>query len=141
MRIGGRNYMNYFQVASISLGVFIIVVRSLMHIIPKKWNTFELEYMYKKDRPRWVFLAGFISIIFVGYTWYQEIVTKIPYSLFFTILISLTMIKTSQVLFNYERFRKFAEYALTKNRKVLLRINITTTIVGLVLIGLGIYVY
>lgn len=133
--------MNYFQVASISLGVFIIAVRSLMHLIPEKWNTFELEYMYKKNRPRWVFLAGFISIILVGYTCYQEIITDIPHSLLFTILISLTLIKTSQVLFNYKSFRIFAEYALTKNRKVLLRINITTTILGLLLIILGIYVY
>lgn len=133
--------MNYFQIASITLGIFIIVVRSLMHIIPNKWNTFELEYMYKRKRPRWVFVAGFISIIIVGYTWYQEFITDIPYSLFFTILISLTMIKTSQVLFNYERFRSFAENALTKNRKVLIRINITTTILGLLLIVLGILVY
>ena len=133
--------MNYFQIASITIGIFIIIVRSLMHIIPNKWNTFELEYMYKKKRPRWVFVAGVISIIIVSYTWYQEIITDIPYSLFFTILISLTMIKTSQVIFNYKRFRAFADYALTKDRKVLIKINITTTILGLILIALGIFIY
>ena len=133
--------MNYFQVFSIVWGVLMIGVRLLIHIIPEKWNDFELERVYKENKPKWIWLVGLIAMFIVGFTWYKELTTDIPYSLILSILITLTLVKVSQLLFNYDNFRKFVYKALVEDRSIVRKINIATTIIGIILILLGIFLY
>ena len=58
-----------------------------------------------------------------------------------TAFISLTLIKTSQVLFNYQQFRKFVTHVLTVDRKVLNIINAAVFAMGVALILLGYFIY
>lgn len=133
--------MNYFKVLSYVLGIIMILTRPAMHIFPKAWNKFELEVAYKEKQPKWIWIVAFIGLLLVVFTWYMHFISDVSNSIIITIFISLTLIKTSQVLFNYNKFRNFVTYALVENREVLNRINLLVLIFGILLILLGYYIY
>lgn len=133
--------MNYFAIFSIIWGVLMIGIRSLIHLIPKSWNEFELNQVYKEEKPKWVWALGAISLVIVVFTWFKELTTTVPYSLLLTILVTLALVKVSQLIFNYKQFRGFVKKALVEDRQLIRKINTGTTIVGVILIFLGIYVY
>ncbi len=133
--------MTYFKIFSIIMGLVTIGVRPLMHIFPEKWNKFELETAYTEKRPNWVWGVALIGLTIVCFTWYKQLTTDIPYSLILTLIITLTLIKTSQILFNYDNFRKFVHKALIEDRSILRKINIATTLLGLSLLYLGVFIY
>ena len=86
-------------------------------------------------------MVAVIGLLLVGFTWYRHFTTDIPNSIIITIFISLTLIKTSQVLFNYQQFRKFVAYVLTVERKILNIINAAVLAMGVALILLGVFIY
>ncbi|MCW3491014.1 hypothetical protein [Dethiobacter alkaliphilus] len=133
--------MNYFEGLSFVFGAVMILTRPVMHLFPKHWNSFELNTAYTEKQPRWVWVVAMLGLLLVGFTWYQHFTAGVPNSLIITIFISLTLIKTSQVLFNYQQFRKFVIYALTVDRSVLNKINIAVLFMGVAVISLGIFVY
>lgn len=133
--------MNYFKVFSLIWGVIMIGVRLLMHVMPEKWNDFELKKAYPENRPNWIWAVVAVSVIVIIVTWYMEFTTAIPLSIILTVLVTATLIKAYQVLFNYTRFRDFVIKALIEERRLIVKINMATTILGIVLILLGIFVY
>jgi uncharacterized membrane protein YdcZ (DUF606 family) len=133
--------MNYFQVLSIAFGAILILTRPAIQFFPRQWNAFELKRAYTKKQPLWVWIVGFLGLILVVYTWYKHFTADVPYSIVITILISLTLIKTSQVLFNYNRFRTFVEQVLKKDRKTLTLINIFALTLGAISLMLGFLLY
>lgn len=133
--------MSFFAAFSIVWGTIMIGLRLFMHLIPKAWSEFELNQVYTEKKPRWVWGLGLLSILIVALTWYKEITTDVPYSLFLTILVSLTLIKIFQLVFNYTHFREFVKRALVEDRKILRKINLATTIIGTILIFLGIFIF
>lgn len=133
--------MNYFAVLSLIFGILLIGTRVLIHLFGEAWNDFELKIAYTEKQPRWVWYIAFLGVLLIGYTWYQYVITDIPYSIIITIIITITLIKTSQVLFNYAQFRAFAARLLTQDRKTLLALNSIIVILGLGLLLLGAFVY
>jgi len=133
--------MNYFKIFSIVWGIVMICVRVLIHLMPEKWNKFELNKAYSEKKPKWVWAVGIFSIIIVLITWYKEITTEVSLSIIISILLTLTLIKVSQVLFNYDKFRSFVIKALVEDRSIITKINIATTILGIILILLGVFLY
>lgn len=133
--------MNYFEGLSYAFGALMILTRPAMYLFPKSWNRFELNIAYTEKQPRWVWMVAAMGLLLVGFTWYQYFTTDIPNSIIITIIISLTLIKTSQVLFNYQQFRKFATYILTVDRRILNIINVVVIAMGVALILLGFFIY
>ncbi|MTI49282.1 MAG: hypothetical protein FH761_15725 [Firmicutes bacterium] len=133
--------MNYFKILSIVWGVIMIGVRLLIHLIPEKWSNFELNKAYSEEKPKWIWGVGIFSIFIVIVTWYKEITTEVHLSIILSILITLTLIKVSQILFNYNKFRSFVTKALVEDRRIITQISIGTTILGIILILLGIFLY
>ena len=133
--------MNYFEGLSYAFGALMILTRPAMHLFPKSWNRFELNTAYTEKQPRWIWVVAAIGLLLVGFTWHRHFTTDIPNSLIITIFISLTLIKTSQVLFNYQQFRKFVTYVLTEDRRVLNKINAAVFAMGVALILLGFFIY
>lgn len=133
--------MEYFKTLSIALGVLMILTRPMMHLLPKQWNEFELNAAYTEKQPMWVWFVGLAGLFLVAFTWYKHYTAGVPNSLVITLVITLTLVKTSQVLFNYSRFREFIVKVLTRDRKTLVAINIGVTVMGAALILLGIVVY
>lgn len=64
-----------------------------------------------------------------------------PFSLVITLLLSLSLIKSSQVLFNYRQFRAFVARVLEKDRKTLSLINAVVLILGTGTILMGLFLY
>lgn len=133
--------MNYFEIFSIVWGVIMIGLRLLIHLIPEKWSDFELNKAYSEKKPKWIRAVIILAIFLVALTWYKEITTEVNLSMILSILVSLTLIKVSQVIFNYNSFRRFVKKALVEDRKIITKINIASTILGIILILLGIFVY
>lgn len=133
--------MNYFQVLSFIFGAVLILTRPAIQFFPKQWNKFELEQAYTEQQPKWVWIVGAIGLGLVGLTWYMHFTAGVPYSLVITILFSLTLVKMSQVLFNYRQFRAFAVRVLEKDRKTLALINIFALLLGAGSILLGFLLY
>lgn len=133
--------MNYFQLFSIIWGITMIGIRMLIHLIPEKWNEFEINKAYTEKRPQWVWVIAFISLLVVGVTWYKQMTADVKFSIILTILVTITLIKISQLLFNYNNFRKYVIKALKEDRRIIVRINITTTLIGIMLILLGVFIY
>ncbi|SDY23925.1 hypothetical protein SAMN05421736_101747 [Evansella caseinilytica] len=133
--------MNYFQVLSIVFGSVLILTRLAIQFFPKKWNDFELNTAYTEEQPKWVWVVAAVGLLLVGFTWYKHFTTDVAYSLAVTLLLTLTLLKTSQVLFNYQQFRRFAVRVLTKDRKVLAVINIVAFLLGLGALAMGLFLY
>lgn len=133
--------MNYFQVLSVIFGAILVLTRPAIQFFPKKWNDFELNTAYTEKQPRWVWVVSSLGLLLVGFTWYKHFSAGVPYSLVITLLLTLTLLKTSQVLFNYKQFRDFVVRVLTRDRKILAAINIVALILGLGALAMGIFLY
>ena len=133
--------MNYFEALSIGFGLAMILTRPLIHLFPQRWADFEMDRVYTRRQPIWVWLAGGFGLGLVAFTWYRHFTHGVPYSIVVTLIISLTLVKLSQVLFNYQQFRAFAERVLKRERTTMNLISIATALLGLVLVSMGIWLY
>ena len=133
--------MNYFQVLSIVFGLILILTRPAIQFFPRQWNAFELNTAYTEKQPRWVWFVGLLGLALVIFTWYKHFTAGVPYSIVVTLLLTLTLVKMSQVLFNYKQFRAFAVRVLERDRKTLTLINIFALILGLALLIMGFLLY
>jgi uncharacterized membrane protein YdcZ (DUF606 family) len=133
--------MNYFQILSFAFGAILILTRPAIQFFPKQWNAFELNKAYTEKQPGWVWIVGVLGLLLVAFTWYKHFTAGVPYSLVITILLSLTLIKMSQVLFNYKQFRIFVARVLEKDRKTLALINIFALLLGISSLFIGLFLY
>lgn len=133
--------MNYFQVLSIVFGLVLILTRPAIHFFPKQWNAFELNTAYTEKQPRWVWIVGLFGIGLVAFTWYKHFTAGVPYSLVITLILTLTLVKMSQVLFNYKQFRAFVVLVLEKDRKTLNLINLFAFFLGVGCLLIGFLLY
>ena len=95
--------MNYFSGlcffwAFIGLGSRFLIIK-----LGKKWNDWEMEKAYTEKKPTWIYFLGVFGIGLVIYTWYQVFVTDVRYSWIIAGLISITLIKIFNLLFNYKK--------------------------------------
>ncbi|MBU7029366.1 MAG: hypothetical protein HXS48_20690 [Theionarchaea archaeon] len=132
---------NYFKTLSIAYGLTMIGKGPVIHLLGEKWTTFELNRAYTEKQPLWVWIVGTLGIFLVIITWYMYFTTYVKYSSIIMLIITLTMVKVSQVLFNYERFREFAVRITTEDTSALSAMNFATAIGGVILVLLGIFVY
>lgn len=133
--------MDYFQVLSIVFGLILILTRPAIHFFPKQWNAFELNTAYTEKQPRWVWFVGLFGIGLVAFTWYKHFTAGVPYSLVITLILTLTLVKMSQVLFNYKQFRAFVVLVLEKDRKTLNLINLFAFFLGVGCLLIGFLLY
>jgi len=133
--------MNYFQVLSIVFGLILILTRPAIQFFPQQWNAFELNTAYTEKQPRWVWFVGLFGLALVILTWYMHFTAGIPYSIVITLVLTLTLVKTSQVLFNYKQFRSFVVRVLERDRKTLTLINTFALLLGLALLIMGFLLY
>jgi hypothetical protein len=133
--------MNYFQILSIVFGAILILTRPAIQFFPKQWNAFELKTAYTEKQPRWVWFIGLFGICLVAFTWYKHLTAGVPYSIVITLILTLTLVKMSQVLFNYKQFRIFVVQVLEKDRKTLALINLFALLLGLASLAMGLLLY
>ena len=133
--------MNYFQGLCYFFGAVMILTRPAIQFFPKRWNEFELNTAYTEKQTKWIWGVGLAGLLLIWFNWYQHLTANIPNSLAITLILSLTLIKTSQVLFNYSKFRKFVVHVLTEDRKKLAAINTGVLVMGISVIAMGYFLY
>ncbi len=72
-----------------------------------------MDHAYTKEKPRWINVIGGVAFAIVIYTWYQVFSSNVAYSWIIAVFTSLTLIKISALLFNYDTFRQFAYKTLS----------------------------
>ncbi len=134
-----RNW-NYFQILCFFWAFVGIASRIVMIFLGKKWVRWELESAYGKEKPVWLYAAGAFAVIIIGYSWFMVFTTEIKYSWIITALVSLTIIKVYMLIFQYDKFRKFAVNILNDKKKML-QLNILVILFSLVFISMGVFLY
>ena len=112
-----------------------------MHLIPWDENKF-IAKAYTEKRPWWILPVAILGLLLVGFTWYKELTTDIPYSIIITILFSLTSIKAIVFLYDYQKFFLWIESMLKKEEgKQIVWVDIAAGIFGLLLILLSLLLF
>jgi len=132
--------INYFEFICFLWALIGIGSRVAMAIMQERWKEWELNNAYTAKKPKWVNFAALIAYFLVGYTWYSHFTSNIKYSWIIAILVTSSIIKVSNVMFNYEAFRKFVAATLNDKKKML-QLNISVIIFSVILIWMGIYLY
>jgi hypothetical protein len=137
------NSMNalYFKLLAIAWGSMIILKGPAVALFGRKWLRRLIDIAYPLKQSFFMWLTGLAGIVIVAFTWWMHAKHPVDYSLVVTLAVTLNVFKSSQVLFNYGRFREF-ELKLTEGRPGLVAgINFAVALVGIGLILLGALVY
>ena len=133
--------MSYFKILGIVFGLAAFLKPFYMHLLPWDENKF-IAKAYKEKRPKWIIPVAILGLALVGFTWYKELTTDIPYSMVITILFSLTAVKAIMFIFDYQRFQKWVADMLKKEKgKKIILIDILVGIFGLAVIVASLLVY
>lgn len=89
--------MDYFKFFSIFLGIIGI----LFLVFYKKKNV-DIKSFYPKQNSKWIFIAFWVDIVWVIYSWYLVAIDFKKFTSFFAILLTIGFIKIFSMLFFYE---------------------------------------
>lgn len=131
---------SYFRYLCYGWAAIGIITRILMVGFGDKWNEWEMKSAYSESKPRWIYVVALLGLILVGYTWYMVFTTNVDYSWIIALLVSLTLIKITNLIFNYDKFRKFASTVLNDPKKKM-QLTISVFIMSIVFILLGYNLY
>ncbi len=129
------------MILGIAFGLAAMLKPFYMHILPWDENK-ALSRAYSKKRPGWIVPVAIAGLLLVGFTWYMELTTAVPYSIIITLLFSLTAIKALFFLFDYEKFQQWVAGMLSRNkgRKVVL-VDSLVGVFGLIVIIATLLIY
>ncbi len=105
-----------------------------------KWNKWEMDHAYTKKKPVWINVVAGLSVAIVLFTWYQVSNLEVAHSWIIAVITSLTLVKISTLMFNYDKFREFASKTLNNTQKKM-KLNIAVFLMSAVFIILGVFVY
>ncbi|MFO8022970.1 MAG: hypothetical protein R6U65_10925 [Perlabentimonas sp.] len=132
--------LNYFELLCYFWAFIGIISRILIISLGNKWNKWELKSAYSEKKPLWVYIVITVGYFLIGFSWYKVATTDIAYSWIIALLVSLTGIKISALLFRYNEFRTFAKTTLNSKAK-LIRLNIGVVVLSIALVCMGIFLY
>lgn len=132
--------MNYFKILCFLWAFIGIVSRVAMHIMGERWKEWEMDKAYKAIKPWYINALGIFGYAIVIFSWYNVVVLDISYAWVISLLVTLTTVKISILLFNYEGFRKFA-IATLKDKSKMLQLNMGVIMLSIILIGMGVFLY
>jgi len=133
--------MNYFKVLGIVFGLAAMLKPFYMHLIPWDENKY-IAKAYTKKRPNWVVPVAIVGLMLVGFTWYKELTTEVPYSMVITTIFSLTAIKAIFFIFDYQKFQQWVAGMLAKDHgKKIVLVDILAGILGLIVFVASIIVF
>lgn len=132
--------LNFFEGLCFFWAAIGISSRILMGLLGERWNQWEVDRAYAKNRPRWVSIIAVLGISLVIYTWIQVIRSPIRYDWIIAVLITFTLVKLSALLFAYDHFRSFVENVLS-NPSRFRQLNAAVIVFSLVTAAMGIWLY
>jgi len=132
--------LNFFNITCFAYAGFALMTRLPIIFFNKEWNQWELTKAYSKEKPAWINVVTIFSVLFVLFSWYKAWTSSIEYGWILAAFLTFTLIKVSQLLFNYDQFREFAAATLYNKDKMLI-INLGVFAFAMVLSLMGIYLY
>lgn len=133
--------MSYFAVLSILYGGLMCAKWPVSVAFPNWSERLITQRAYTEEKPRWLVPVALFGVTLIALTWYMHFTSDVSYSIVITLVITLTVVKLGQLMFNYERFHQWADRMVHIDRRTLDAIHITMLVVGGILIALGIFVY
>jgi hypothetical protein len=149
----------YFRILSIAWGALMVLEGPIFRFLARQWARrasdaadSETQPVASAASPRhvemrsevppfWAWAGGMAALVLIAVTWAMYAKSNDPYSLAATIIVTLSCVKTSQVLFNYRAFREFAVRVAVRRPLYLTVLDVLTALLGIALILLGIFVY
>ena len=132
--------INYFQIVCFVWAFIGIATRIVMTAMKDRFKDWALNTAYTPKQKKGLYIVGLVTYLIVGYTWYQVFTTDIKFSWIIGLLLTLTVVKVSTALFNYQVFRKFVSTMVNDDKKML-HLHVSILIFSAVLILMGIYLY
>ena len=130
----------YFSVLAFGWAGLGVGSRVAMFMMKDRWKSWEMNSAYAEQRPAWVWVAGLAGLLLIALTWYMVITTDVRFSWILAVLVSLTGVKVSVLLFDYERFRRFASETLA-DRSKMIQLNGFVLTLSVVRIWMGVSWY
>ncbi len=132
--------MNYFSIICFVWAAIGILSRIGMAVMGERWNKWEMENAYKKEKPKMLNVVGVFGYILVIVTWVLVFTMDVKLSWIIAALMTLTVVKVSAMLFNYEAFRTFVDNTLNDKKKMIY-LNIAVIVLAIALILMGLFLY
>lgn len=132
--------MLYFKILCFVWAIIGIGSRFFMYTLKENWNSWEQNEAYKEKRPLWVIIVAVLGIALIIITWTVYIVYNVKYGWILSLLMTLTIVKISNLLFRYDKFREFLKNILP-DKKRMKQLNISVIILSIVLILMGLFLY
>jgi len=132
---------NFFNVLSVIMGMLMLFQQAMHLVFTSGWRRFVLQWAMPPKRPAWMMPAVAGSGVLIVLTWVMYFVSDVRYSLVLAVFMSVGLIKMHQIVFNYEGLRRLTDAFLGGNRAVTAAGALGATILGLVLVWLGVCVY
>jgi len=130
----------YFKFLAFFWAAIVIISRIAMAVMGSKWKKWEMSGFYSEKKPFYINLIGIFGIGLVIFTWIMVFYVKNSFGWILAILLSLTVIKVSTLMFNYRAFREFASRTLNDKQKMK-KLNIVVLILAAALVLMGIFLY
>jgi hypothetical protein len=132
--------MSLFSVLSIVVGVLMVI--SMVVIIFFRGAYLRLvKKIYGDQRPLWMSALAVLSILLALFVWYEYLILQIPYGIVLVLLMTMSIAKCWQILFNYRWFRDSVIVLIERDGVAWKAICVLTLALGVILIYLGIAVY
>lgn len=131
---------SYFKFLAFFWAAIVVVSRIAMAIIGANWKKWEMNGFYSEKKPFYINLIGIFGICLVLLTWVMVFTVENSYGWILAILLSMTVVKVSTLMFNYRAFREFAAKTLNDKSKMR-KLNVVVLILAFVLVLMGLFVY
>lgn len=130
--------LEFFQSVGTLYGILMIAKWLPVRHIISRWNHY-LPVFQASARPLWLAFASILALQFIGLLWYMELHYPAKYSLYLTILVSITTIKVSELVLKYDELKRHVKIFLEEERPTFSMLNTFTTILGVLALILAIF--
>jgi hypothetical protein len=133
---------NYFRWVLVVWGAAALLTKPVFfNLLGERWRSWLAQNAYHEGkRPAWILFAAVGSFLLIGYTWVRVYLDPVPYDWVVGVLMTVSAVKVLALLFDYGRFQSWVSELLAdpvKERRMILQVSV----VGVVLIVLGFWVY
>lgn len=132
--------INFFNISCFVAAGLAILSSIVRLVFPEILNSFEKNLIRTEEKPFWVFALGVFSIMLIVIVWFHVWKSTLQYTWIMATLFSVSLIKSSMFVFNYEQFKRISAKFIGNNKRMKI-LNLFVLFYGLVLLAMGVFLY
>ena len=132
--------INFFNISCFVAAGLAILSSIVRLVFPELLNSFEKTLIITEEKPFWVFALGVFSIMLIVIVWFHVWKSTLQYTWIMATLFSVSLIKSSMFVFNYEQFKRISAKFIGNNKRMKI-LNLFVLFYGLVLLAMGVFLY